>query len=398
MSFYRVHVGAAFASSIAMVLLISGCQTQPEPKHAQAAPVTITKGTLVAASSYSAYAYIDGKWSALLGSGPDDNPSDPFQNISSSPGGTLSATTVGSNDDSLIGNQVELWVYSHGWKHVSVNNDETVAKFAWSPANTPYVIPDDGQTAGIWYQSGNNWRNIKGSSALGFINSIQFSPKGTLTVTAQASDGSATVVQYVDGRWITLDKGNVPFAADGLQVMWSPQGVLTLATSQHGVWMYQNGTWTQPGGINSPIHNVTQLGWSPQGVLFISGDSGDSTGLWAFNNGQWSQMGGANTPIAKDEIRQFGWSPSGVLTVSDFTTGTIDQFDGSTWTKVWNQGTSNQSNPLPVTFGWSPSGVLTCNGGQLGGLWQYQSGKWMEVGGANAPLKSQTGIVFDWTK
>lgn len=394
MSRYRLKVRVALMSSLSLIALVSGCQSQPK-QHAPKAPVSIVKGTLAAAGRFYAYAYVNGTWKTLLGNGPYSAPSDPFQKISFSPGGTLTATTVGSNDDSLIGNQVELWTYDKGWNEVKVNGDETVAHYAWSPSNQIYAAPDDGKTMGVWFKSNGHWKVVSGSAAFSFISSIEFSPTGVLTITAQASDGSSTVYQYQNGKWHRLNTGNVAFAPDGIQVNWSPQGVLMLATSQHGIWQYVNGSWSQPGGVASPIGNVAQIGWSPQGNLVVAGDASKSQGIWTLANGHWSPIGGTSAQVAKDGISQFGWSPTGVLTVSDATTGHIDQLKSGHWSAVWTR--TSPGNSKPVTFAWSPSGNLTCVGGSIGGLWQYRNGKWAQIGGDKSPLKGQSPISFGWS-
>ncbi|WAH37580.1 WD40 repeat domain-containing protein [Alicyclobacillus dauci] len=394
---HRLRLGVAMASGLAMIALVSGCQSSHKEQVPQA-PATVPKGTLTAVTSDAAFVYLDGKWEVLAGGGPNDQPSDPLKTIDFSPKGTLTATTVGSNDDALTGNSVGLWLYDKGWQQVTPNGDKTVAVYGWSPSNVLYAIPDDGQTKGIWYQSNGKWQVVNGSASFGFINSIQWSPTGIMTIVAEASDGSSSVWQYVNGKWDRLDYSSVPFAADGLQVEWSPSGVLTLATSAHGVWQYVGGSWSQPGGVNSPIGNVTQLAWSPQGELLISGDSKKALGLWQLQNTGWSRVGGADAPFAKDGIRQFGWSPTGTLTVSDSTNGKIYQMESGKWTAVWNNTPSDSHSVIPITFGWSPSGLLTCNGGFLGGIWQYQSGTWNEVGGDNSPLKNQAAAPFAWSK
>ncbi|MFD1674055.1 WD40 repeat domain-containing protein [Alicyclobacillus fodiniaquatilis] len=397
MSTHKLNLGVAIASTIAMVMLISGCQTQ-SVKALPKAPAVVPKGTLTVLGQYYGYVYIDGEWKVL----PNDasangGPSDAFQSLDFSPKGMLTATTVGSNDNALVGNEIGLWTYDKRWRQATINGDTNVSLYVWSPSNVLYAVPDDGQVAGIWYVSKNSWKSVKGSSALGYINSIEISPKGTLTVTSQASNGAASVWQDLNGKWTRLTTGNEAFAADGLQVKWSPTGVLTLGTSQHGVWQYVDGAWRQPGGVASPIADVTQLSWSSQGTLVISGDSSNSAGLWEMENGQWSRVDGANSPIAKDGIRQFGWSPSGVLTVSDSTNGHIYQYQNGKWTDIWSKSASNGQDPVAPTFGWSPQGVLVCNGGNMDGLWQYQNGKWTEIGGQNSPIKNQSSLLFGWS-
>lgn len=395
------HIGRPFiaiASFTVMASLLSGCQSQSAPKTPQAPATALPSKTLTAMSSDTGYIYLSGKWEVLSITGKDGAPSGSFQSIEFTPDGMPVSTTVGENDDALQGNDLELWEYDKGWQMISVNGDDTVVKYGWSPAKELYAVPDDGQTMGIWYQSGGKWSMVPGSNTLGFINSIQWSPQGDLTVTSEPSDGSSSIWQYHNGHWNLLDAKNEPFAADGFQISWSPAGVLTLATSAHGVWQYQNGSWSQAGGVESPIHTVMQVGWSPKGTMVISGDAKGSTGMWELDNGQWSQVGGQQSVIAKDGIRQFGWSPSGVLTASDATTGRLYQLNGGTWTDIWTQlDAANKKNPVPVTFAWSPTGVLTCGGGALGGVWQDENGKWTQIGGANSPLSGQQPIELGWS-
>lgn len=383
---------AAAASSV--MLFVAGCQTAPTAK-VPAAPAGIPSGTLVAFTQFTGYIYQNKQWEVLSASASHNTPTAPFKTLTFSPKGQLTASTVGSDDDSFMGNQIELWTYDNAWKQVEVNGDKTVAVYAWSPKNVLYAVPNDSKTTGIWYQSSQGWKVVPGSAALTFVNSVQFSPDGALTVTSQATDGSAIVSQYKNGTWQRLNSVHIPFAADGIQVAWSPSGVLTVATSGDGVWEDQNGTWRQAGGVKSPISDVAQVGWSPQGKLVISGDSKHARGIWALSNGAWDEIGGTHSAIAKDGIRQFAWSPSGVLTISDTSNGQMDQFESGKWVTIWTP--KSKASIVPAQFGWSPSGVLTNNGGRAGGVWAYQHGTWSEIGGATSPLHGQPSIIFNWS-
>lgn len=387
--------GAAILSSLAVVGLISGCQTQPKKEY-PAAPSVIPKGTLTATANYAAYVYLNGGWEILKGNSVKDQPSETFRNISFAPNGQLLFTTNGTSANALEGNEIHLWRYHDGWQQASVNGDSNITKSAWAPNGDLYAAPDDGTTQGIWYTSGSTWHFVPGSSSIGFITSLNWSPQGTLTVTTEASNGASIVKQFSNGKWEDLNTSSVPFAADGLQVTWSPQGILTLATSAHGIWQFVQGHWAQPGNVQAPITTVTQVGWSPNGNLVVAGNTAKSTGIWTLSGSNWSPLGGASSSITKDPIQHFAWSPQGVLTVSDSATGQILQFKDNKWVSIWNK--SKSGDAMPPTFGWSPSGVLTATAGSTGGLWQYKNTQWSEVGGDNSPLKGQQSVVFGWSK
>lgn len=384
------------ATSVTIASLTAGCQSAPSAQ-APPAPATIPPKTLTAFTQFVGYVYIGGQWKVLSAAATHNTPSSPFAGIQYSPSGMLTAKTVGSDHNSFVGNQIELWMYDKAWKQVEINGNKTIAKYAWSPSNMLYAASDDGQTPGVWSESpgSGNWTQVPGSVQFGFINSIQFSPTGRLTITYQSPDGSSAIAQYDNGSWNRLTNNQVPFASDGIQLKWSPKGVLTIGTSQHGVWENTNGSWKRPGGIKSPIKEVTQLGWSPAGKLVISGDTSHSKGLWKLSNGKWTRVGGPHATVAHHGIREFGWSPSGVLTVSDNSTAEIDQFLSGKWTVIRKSPRSTHG-PAP-TFKWSPSGVLTSDGGADGGLWSYKNGKWSEVGGASTPIHGNQSVLFAWS-
>ncbi|EPZ47417.1 WD40 repeat domain-containing protein [Alicyclobacillus acidoterrestris] len=394
---HRLQVSISAMSVLTIGALLSGCGSQPSAQTDSPPPATVPKGTLTAVANDSAYAYLKGKWVDLPPSSETSAPTDPFQTLDFSGDGTPTAATVGSDGNMFDGSQAALWEYNKGWQAVSINGDGTITVHAWSPQNILYAAPDDGQTNGIWRQSGGHWQLVNGSANLGYIQSIQWSPEGTLTVVSEASDGSTTVWQYVNNQWKNLNSAHVPFAADTIQVSWSPDGVLTVATNHHGVWQYRNGTWTQPGG-KSPIDTVSQVGWSPEGELVVSGAGGQSTGLWGLENGTWSALGNAQVASPSHGIRQFGWSPSGVLTVSDAATDHIYQLKSGHWVSIWNKTSASDRNASPPAFQWSPSGVLTCDGGDLGGIWQYQGGTWSQIGGDKSPFHDITSVIYGWSK
>lgn len=384
------------ATSLTIATLTTGCQSAPSAQLPQA-PANIPSNTLTAFTPSTGYVYIGGQWKVLSASATHDVPSSPFTSIEYSPSGILTAKTVGGTDNSFISNEISLWMYDGAWTQVAVNSDKMIAEYAWSPANVLYAAPDDGLTPGIWMKSPSQskWKQVPGSIQFGFINTMQFSPSGNLTITYQTSDGAAAIAQYDNGSWNRLTDTHVPFASDGLQLKWSPTGALTVGTSQHGVWTNARGAWTRVGGIKSPIKDVTQIGWSPTGQLVISGDTQHAKGLWQLANGQWSQIGGPNSAVAHHGIRQFGWSPNKILTVSDNTTGDIDQYRSGKWIPIRKKSTS-QNGPAP-TFQWSPTGVLTSDGGVAGGLWSYHNGTWTEVGGPSSPIHNQIVAAYSWS-
>ncbi|MFB5188955.1 WD40 repeat domain-containing protein [Alicyclobacillus fastidiosus] len=393
---HRFQIALATASTAAIGTLLSGCGSQPQQTGPKP-PATVPKETLTAAANDSAYAYISGQWVYLPPSTTNNVPSDPFHDLDFSTNGTPTATTIGSDGNMFDGNQSSLWEYDKGWQSVSINGDTSIGVHAWSPANVLYAAADDGQTVGLWYSSKGHWHLVKGSSSLGYIESVQWSPAGVLTVTSEVSDGSTAVSQFTGGQWKHLNDAHVPFAADTLQVSWSPKGVLTVATSQHGVWQYANGVWSQPGG-KSPIDTVSQVGWSPQDELVISGNSSQSRGLWALENGTWTSLGSSTAASPTHGILKFGWSPSGTLTVSDSTTDHIYQLTSGKWVTIWDKTSSTDRDASAPSFQWSPTGTLTCDGGDLGGLWQYQNGKWVQIGGDQSPFKNITSVIYGWSK
>ncbi len=288
-----------------------------------------------------------------------------------------------------------LWTYRKGWHLVSIRNDTDVQLHSFGPDGTLYVVPDDGTLPGIWKRTQSGWKQLPGSAALGYIASLAWSPQGVLTVVSVPQNGATTVWQFEHGRFVPMTSDRVPFAADSVTVGFAPNGHLAVGTSAHGVWIDEGGRWIQPGGVACPVTDVGQFGWSPSGVLTVSGKAESRDGLWQFSGGSWHQVQGLGPDIGADKIYEFGWSPTGVLTVSDATRCQIFELVGGRWTPVWTKTHATDQNAVPPKFAWSPTGALVTNGGDLGGLWELSpKGDWVQIGGASSPFAGEVGVSF----
>ncbi|SDW85132.1 hypothetical protein SAMN04489725_11723 [Alicyclobacillus hesperidum] len=389
------------AALCAMMIMVAGCDTTNRPQQSEtenALPARVQPGALVAGGSTVVAEFVHNKWIYLPAASVVNAPSSAFQTVDVSATGEVAATTPG-NGDTLTGGSSgsALWLYQRGWRPVEIQGDANVQVHAFAPDGTLYAATDDGQLAGLWKRTNEGWTQVPGTTQMGYITSILWSPKGTLTVVSIPDNGATTIWQQIGQKWIALGGENAPFAGDTLTIQWSPSGQLTVGSSGHGAFTYENGTWTPAGGVPTPISDVQQIGWSPEGNLYVAGHTSGSTGLWELSGGHWHEVNGLGQAVGHDKIREFGWSPQGVLTVSDGTACQLFQLQSGRWVCIWNKTKASDPDALPPYFAWSPQGTLVCDGGDIGGLWQETAnGSWTLIGGNQSPFRGQRNVSFTW--
>ncbi|HZG57059.1 CAP-associated domain-containing protein [Paenibacillus sp.] len=322
-------------------------------------------GVWYAGGGSGVYRYENGRWTQMPGS----ERLGVVRQIGWSPDGKL---TVGARG---------AWQYAGG---------------TWSPvggAETPiegealFVYGDDGallasndepfwEGGGMYLLQGNAWTKTTGDEDSFVVTAFALSPEGVPTAGTQNGYG---VLEYKNGVWAPVGDPN-DVASQVSALGWSPDGALTVATTQHGVQQYGSTGWRRI-DRGAPFEHgwANALAWGPDGRLAV-GTLGQ--GVHFLADGRWTTD--ADSPIARASVTAIHWSGQGTLVAATY--------DGDLWQRAANGAWSRLGDEQPSLaeslrgFGQaavSPEGVLTVGGT---GVWAQRNGVWSPVGGAGSPL------------
>jgi WD40 repeat protein len=188
----------------------------------------------------------------------------------------------------------------------------------------------------------------------GAINSVDWSPDGSMLVTA-SMDGSARIWDAHTGQESLLfgrHDGRVS------QALWSPKSDLIASAGEHGtVRLWDAGSGDQVRLIEPETESVWSLAWSPDGERLATGHHDGRVAIWDVASGDLAAILAGN----QGNVSNLAWSPESDRLISSDNSGNV---------RIWNAAPSTAWRTLPVNYGqgidWTSDGRhLVVGGGDI---------------------------------
>lgn len=202
------------------------------------------------------------------------------------------------------------------------------------------------------------WSLSTNASAGADVNSVAFSPDGTLLAVG-AADNNVYIYNTTTGALTqTLTGHTTPVLA----VAWRPDGT-ELATgdtaASDNIKIWETVTWTVSQNLTQPSGTVHALAWLFDGTSLASGGTGGATNIVIWDTGTWTAS--QNLAHGAAIVQAVAWSPDGstLVSASSDTSNNMMVWDTTSWLST--NTLSGHSNGV-TSVSYSTSGTMLASG------------------------------------